>query len=193
MWIIPYTALDQKISINDCTWVDSWYTEIILFLQLSAYEVHVRPTLFFWSIIWLPWLREWGDLNKQLKQLAVATRKFLVSHTSMAFCPNECGRQIGSKSKTWCAIKKFFLKFHNGYFEGLHTTMEINKYVSKMNSFNKLLRCENHRKEVINMACKKCYRYNCLQCDEECTTTSCNGKYLQCVSFYSLIFPIRTD
>ena len=74
--------------------------------------------------------------------------------------------------------KNFFLKFHNGYFEGLHTTMEITKYVAKMNSFNKMLRCENHRKEVINMACKKCYRYNCLQCDEECTTTTCNGKYL---------------
>ena len=71
--------------------------------------------------------------------------------------------------------------------------MEITKYVAKMNSFNKILRCENHRKEVINMACKKCYRYNCLQCDEECTTTTCNGKYLQCVSFYSSIFPIRTD
>ena len=85
----------------NCTWVDSWYTEIILFLQLSAYEVHVRPTLFFWSIIWLPWLREWGDLNKQLKLLEVATRKFWVSHTSMAFHASECERHAGWKSKTF--------------------------------------------------------------------------------------------
>lgn len=57
------------------------------------------------------------------------------------------------------------LQHHDGYYEDLHETVDIDVYAAKPNSYLKALKCEHHKEETITMACKTCYQFNCRQCD----------------------------
>jgi len=64
----------------------------------------------------------------------------------------------------------YFLQHHNGYFGTSHTLVDVSMCESNRAEMSTVLVCEHHQQQVINMICKVCFQFNCVDCHQKSPT-----------------------